>query len=152
MRREDTIHNDPLLLSIDADHRALARLIERIACICDAREARDCKGCGTARESSCEAAMFEASGEMLGMMLEHFEREDALMRALPNSPRMQRHCEAHRDEHAQFSSRYNRLARDDHPSLAKWIAAWERLVHDWTREHALRYDAELMKLVREARA
>lgn len=139
--------HDPQAM-IDADHHVLVRQIEKMARLCTrAPEDSCCTRCPAATFDACETALFDVTGKMLVLMLEHFEREDELMRQLPRIPAVLRHCEAHRDAHVEFSARYNNLVMGWRPDdLAGSIRGWVSFVSDWLHGHARRFDAELTRL------
>jgi hemerythrin len=83
-------------------------------------------------------------------MLEHFHREEELMKSLPRNGPARPHCVAHRKEHVSFSTRYNlAVARIDARTPVTGIRDLDTLLTDWVRSHILEFDqrlAELLKL------
>jgi len=134
---------------IDRDHRALTKLIEGVGRICTETAQPDCDRCPAQRYAACIAAVADVGGRVMVFLLDHFAYEERLMRLLPQTPRVHRHCLDHRGEHVEFSTRYNgfvsRLGSD---SLLAGAQGLEELVIAWTREHALKYDEELTGLIR----
>jgi hemerythrin len=148
-----------LRLAMKEDHRLLAEAITRVDAICTragpapgaAGAAAACPGCPPDVTASCLNAVVELSGNVLALMIGHFERENVAMTALPATPETVRHCDAHRREHVAFSSTFNRTLATGHPlEAAAYAAALKDFILDWTRRHALRYDAELIALVDSA--
>lgn len=135
---------------IDTDHHSLGQLIERMAQICAQAQdvACQCAACAVSARQACEGNLREVAGEKLGLLLEHFEREDQLMRQLPRTHATLKHCEGHRGAHAEFAIRYNRLvtAPDGRDGLSARIRAWKAFAHDWARAHTRHYDSELLRL------
>lgn len=136
--------------AMDADHHALARLIEKVAEICRKGGGCHCDGCPPSMTQRCESTFGELSRKMLCLMIEHFEREDVVMGQLPVSRDVQQHCEAHRGAHNEMTCQYNRMISESyHANLATCIREFEDFVLGWTRGHALHYDAELARLLRQ---
>jgi hemerythrin len=135
-------------VAIDADHHALAKLIEKVAEICKKEGGCLCEDCSVTMMQICETTFDELSTKMLCLMIEHFEREDHVMSKLPATRDMQHHCEGHRIAHTEMTCKYNRMISERHQSnLATCIHEFEGFVLGWTRGHALRYDAELARLL-----
>lgn len=138
-----------LLALVETDHRALAALFESLGHLCGKADATavGCTRCPAPVVAKCDNMLNEITAAMLTMLLEHFEREDALMQQVAVSPVAQGHCVRHRNAHADFTTRYNRIATAYRTAdVCAQIRAWKAFIHDWAREHALKFDAELARL------
>lgn len=136
---------------IDADHAALAQLLDALETICTKPPA-DNGGCGQCPQTemaSCRRLLTSLGAKMQTLLLNHFQREDELMQSLPRTMAVRNHCARHRGEHVSFSTQYNlavtRLA-DSAPAVA--VRKIEGLVMQWVRNHTLEYDVELSSLSR----
>lgn len=137
-------------LGKDADHRALAQILEALGQVCQSPGTPDCR-CSRSPESSssCHALLKQLCGRMQTLLLAHFEREHELMNSLPRSAATRAHCERHRRAHVSFSTRYNQAAARLNDSVpAVGAKELEALVLDWIRSHALEFDDELSALLK----
>jgi hemerythrin len=135
---------------IDADHSALAMILEALEQVCDESAGADCRCdvCPEKKTRSCHGLLKDLCGRMQALLLEHFQREHELMNSLPRSQTTKAHCERHRRAHVGFSTRYNLAAaklNDCQPAIG--ARELESLVLDWIRGHALEFDAELSALL-----
>ncbi|MDK9715286.1 MAG: hypothetical protein OEL86_14500 [Sulfuritalea sp.] len=135
---------------IDADHSALAMILEALEQVCDESAGADCRCdvCPEKKTRSCHGLLKDLCGRMQALLLEHFQREHELMNSLPRSQTTKAHCERHRRAHVSFSTRYNLAAaklNDCQPAIG--ARELESLVLDWIRGHALEFDAELSALL-----
>ncbi len=135
---------------IDPDHRALAELLDALERVCTNPVTPDgrCDHCPETKARSCHALLREISVRLQTLLLDHFQREHELMNSLPRNAATRAHCERHRREHVNFSTRYNVAAarlNGCHPAIGALEV--ETLVLDWIRSHALEFDAELAALL-----
>jgi hemerythrin len=135
---------------IDADHGALARILEALEQVCDESVGADCRcnACPEKKSRCCHGLLKDLCSRMQALLLEHFQREHDLMNSLPHSQTTKAHCERHRRAHVNFSTRYNLAAaklNDCQPAIG--ARELESLVLDWIRGHALEFDAELAALL-----
>ncbi len=135
---------------IDPDHRALAELLDELERVCTNPATPDgrCDHCPERKAHACHGSLKEICAKMQALLLEHFQREQELMNSLPRNAATRAHCERHRREHVNFSTRYNVAAarlNACHPATSALEV--ETLVLDWIRSHALEFDAELAALL-----
>ena len=135
---------------IDEDHHALARLIARVGIVCGNPPTMecDCDKCPEGKPELCFDSLIEIGHEIMVRMLEHFQREDDLMKALPRNRSTREHCAAHRREHVHFSTRYNQSVAPinvRHPVTG--LRTLDTFISDWIRSHILEYDAKLAALL-----
>lgn len=136
--------------AIEADYLALERLLETLERVCrnPLADGGNCGLCAGEAAHSCRDVLKEVCAGMRGLLLNHIQREQTLMSALPRGSATVAHCERHRREHVKFSTRYNLLAvliNDCHPAVG--ASELEALAVDWIRGHAREYDAELAALL-----
>lgn len=139
--------------ALDPDHVALARLLDELEGMCSGRLAPQgvCGDCSGIEIEACRSRLQGICNRMQTLLLDHFEREQELMAALPRDLATRAHCERHRQEHVNFSTRYNLAATRLNASLpATGARELEALVFDWIRSHALEYDAELVTIMNDA--
>jgi hemerythrin-like metal-binding protein len=135
---------------IDPDHHALALLLEALERVCTDPATSDCRcdQCPGPKAHSCHGLLKEIGSRMQTLLLDHFQREQELMNSLPRNAATKTHCERHRREHVNFSTRYNHAAaklNDCQP--ASGAKELEALAFDWIRSHSLEFDAELSALL-----
>lgn len=142
---------EELAREMEGDHGALADMLERIATLCVGGEAgQRCDLCRGDQVTACQCSLDDHAAKMLALLLEHFRREEELMRRLPCTPQLRRHGEIHRSAHVGFSGAYNRLIASPRRSdVLTGIRTLESFVQDWVRNHALEFDAELIRLARQ---
>jgi hemerythrin len=126
--------------AMDDDHHALAELIEKVGNICEfsAMPVRDCDQCAQGKSRICFDSLTQIAHEVMVRMIEHFHREDDLMKSLPANPVTMAHCAGHRREHVAFSTRYNRIAAqvsDDQPFVG--LCTLNAFILDWARSTLL---------------
>lgn len=135
---------------IDQDHNELARLFESGQGICRhlSTPAHTCDACPAGTRKVCSDSLADICNKTMLQLLGHFQREDALMNSLPDKPEVELHCTAHRSEHLNFTTRFNRLVTQINTSdpkhglrdLNAFILKWADVV--------LRYDNELLALLK----
>ena len=138
----------------DEDWRVLSALMQNIRdlCLLEGALERDCSRCMDETLSHCMTLLMDQCARMLLLMLEHFEREQDIMAALPRSRQVLDHCARHREAHVEFTTRYNKtVATLDVRHVAQASAVLEAFVHDWMQRHAQEYDRQLA-LLRQAAA
>ena len=153
---------------IGRDHSALAILIEQFGQICNQRKSQpvdcadisanegefqtaDCKICANERHQLCKDLLTDLVRKLSDFMLNHFDHEYALMDALPGNKVNMRHCEQHRSKHAEFFARYNKIVMEFCDSnLFLKIEEVGLFLSDWSHEHALVYDDQLIYLAEKA--
>ena len=138
---------------LDPDHIALAQLLDELESLCTGTRDPEgrCDGCPEKTIHACKGRLEDVCSRMQTLLLDHFQREQELMAALPASIAARTHCERHRQEHVNFSTRYNLAAvRLDASQPATGARELEALVFDWIRSHALTFDAELLAILGRA--
>jgi len=144
-------NGDTGIRAIDDDHHTLARLLLRAGNVC--REPptpdRDCCRCAEDQLKACFESLTRFGSDILHLMLEHFHGEDVLMNSLPRNRYTKTHCDAHRLDHVNFSTRYNRtVSQFDAHRPAIGLLALNEFVVDWTGSHVLEHDTELGRLLK----
>ncbi|MCK9387918.1 MAG: hypothetical protein M0Q22_05915 [Sulfuritalea sp.] len=137
--------------AIDEDYHALAQLIARVGIVCGKPLTHecDCDKCPEGKPELCFDSLIEIGREIMVRMLEHFHREDDLMKALPRNRSTREHCAAHRREHVYFSTRYNQSVAPinvHHPVTG--LRTVDTFISDWIRSHILEYDVKLASLLK----
>jgi hemerythrin len=146
--------DDALESHVERDHESLARLIERAGRLCGnpAGHENPCRECPQEKVAACHEALLDLGDALMALMIAHIHREHDLMNVLPPTRAVRTHCEKHRDAHAGFSTRFNRVVSSLDASLPCLGArSIESLVVEWVRRHALEFDAELVTLARNHR-
>jgi len=137
---------------MDQDHHALAQLIEKVGSVCgdSLKPGCKCDQCPEGKPERCFDALIEIANEIMVRMLEHFDREDDLMKSLPHNRSTREHCMVHRREHVDFSTRYNlALAHINARYPVVGLRILGTFILDWIRSHILEYDMKLAALLRE---
>jgi hemerythrin len=135
-----------------ADHLVLTHLIESMGCMCRLPAAldRQCDTCPQENVGFCLATVTALGNRTLNLLLDHFNREEALMSSLPDTAANFAHCRRHRQEHALLTTDYNRMTgKFDARDPGRGVRHLERFVLDWSRDHALKFDAELTALLEQ---
>ena len=138
---------------MDADHRVLADLIEKIGSVCGNTLAADtsCERCRHDKTALCYDALLDLGQELMLQMLAHFNREDDMMKTLPKNRATTVHCAAHRREHNEFTTRYNQaLLQIDALNPVVGLRTLESFVADWVRDHILDYDLKLSEFLKNS--
>ena len=136
---------------MDQDHHALVQLIDKVGMVCgnSSDPKCDCNKCPEGKPKLCCASLIEIGQELMVRMLDHFHREDDLMRSLPHNRSTREHCLVHRREHVNFSTRYNRAVSQvdaRHPVIG--LGTLNIFIIDWIRSHILEYDMQLAALLK----
>ena len=138
---------------MDRDHHELAQLIEKVGSVCACLRSRcpvdDGDECPDGKAEACFGALGEIGHEIMVRMIEHFHHEDDLMKTLQNSQSSRQHCIAHRQEHVNFSTRYNQLVTSFKPiDPLTGMRDLDSFITDWVRSHILEFDSKLAGLLK----
>jgi hemerythrin-like metal-binding protein len=138
---------------MDRDHHELAQLIEKVGSVCACLRSRGpvCNSdeCPDGTAKVCFAALGEISHEIMVRMLDHFHHEHELMNSLPSSHSSRQHCITHRQEHVNFSTRYNQLVTSFNPfDPLTGMRDLDSFITDWVRSHILEFDVKLAALLK----
>lgn len=107
-----------------------------------------CRECADGRLQHCRKRLHDAVERLMNLMLEHFNREDSLMNALPNTGLAQVHCIRHREDHIAISMRYNKIiANLEAGDVASNCRTLEAVVSAWLHEHSRQFDMELASML-----
>lgn len=135
---------------MDSDHREIVELLESVGQGCEncVTLEGECSHCSEVNLRACQTKLSRNSRMLQKLLLEHFQREDELMKLLPRTETIKKHCVRHRGEHVRFSTRYNHVVeRLDSCRPGSSSRQFEALVSDWIRVHLLEYDKELSSLL-----
>lgn len=135
---------------IDEDHHALAQLIHKVAnvCKCSLRSVCDCDNCPESKPIDCFDSLVEIGHEIMLRMIEHFHHEEELMKSLRRNRVTRDHCVAHKQEHVNFSTRYNQaVSKINANRPVVGLRTLETFIIDWVRSHVLEYDMKLAALL-----
>lgn len=107
-----------------------------------------CRECADEKLQHCRKRLQDAVERLMNLMLEYFNREDALMNRLPNTGLAQVHCIRHREDHIAISTRYNEIiANLEAGDVASNCRTLEAVVCAWLHEHSRQFDVELASML-----
>lgn len=136
---------------MDDGHHQLARLIEKVGSVCCNSLDSDCgcDDCPGKDPKACFDSLVEIGREIMVRMIDHFHHEDELMKSLPHIQSTREHCLAHRQEHVNFTTRYNRtVSHINARQPVIGLKAFQAFIIDWIRSHILEFDSKLGALLK----
>jgi hemerythrin-like metal-binding protein len=135
--------------AIDADHQQLHIILKAARSICfDMLGQRNCAACSQERHDHCENLLLKLLGDLLSLILEHFQAEELMMREslLVMVDHLQ--CELHMEDHAAISSRIERtIAALDTLPTVDLLREIDKVLGSWVMNHVVTHDMALVNWI-----
>lgn len=132
-----------LIAEIEHEHGVLLKQLERLHTMLPCPQGDpDCQPCGDGQLYACQDVIDDFYVELVNYMLEHFSREDKIMRNVDCHPdqrdRFREHSEAHASMMEQLAATVGALL-PLHDKLSLLM-----LIEHWLHEHIATHDAPLI--------
>ncbi|HZV55362.1 MAG TPA: hemerythrin domain-containing protein [Rhodocyclaceae bacterium] len=145
-------NDDPLITGhplLDEEHRPLKQALERLDSGC-ATPLRSCTDCPLHHRHQCQSDLDEILTMLFGLVIDHFRKEELLMRKLPDNSSTDAHRENHQVAHADIAERLRRLVQAAHPDTIRTSTkALHDLVSEWLGRHIVDCDLPFHTLLAE---
>lgn len=137
--------------ALDFEHQQLLAIIALVRSLCEGFESRvDCTSCSLSNRLQCESSLVGILGDLLAFVLEHFQREERIMRDsfLINIDRAM--CEAHMEDHADISLKIQQIVAALDPNRnVVMIRELDALLVRWIDHHIVMHDRLLAEHVKK---
>lgn len=136
---------------IDNNHRLLVSALARLDAICaDYAHKLDCGECPPEKALSCNNELYDALGDFLGFLVDHFYAEEQLMKAVGLTVREKKLCDLHKEDHAAISDLILRIIGAlDVQQTAGLIRELRAALNTWLERHIEIHDATLVRLLQK---
>lgn len=134
---------------IDQEHRLLLSTLGRLreACL-RFDEPRDCGGCDALTAAQCHNTLVELLGDLLMFLIEHFQKEEAIMKESGLTTREREVCERHKEDHAAISQTILDIVTALDPAqTAHLVRSLHTVLERWQHNHIRLHDQILVRLL-----
>lgn len=134
---------------LDFEHALLLDTMRSLRSICAAPPGQpSCAGCQAGDAQRCDRELVAMLGDLLAFILEHFRREEQIMRSSLLLMLERDQCLAHMEDHAAISSKVQQIiARLDTTQTRVLIAELDTLLRTWVDNHIALHDLILARWV-----
>lgn len=131
---------------IDDEHRRLREFIGKLRSICaDFDSKPTCAGCTDEKIGACETALIDCVTELLGFMVEHFRKEESMMKDRGISAQQHERYLLHAEDHANIAERVAMLAQSRaRQETVRSIADTASVLMRWLDHHIANHDVPML--------
>lgn len=132
---------------LDAEHSLLLSSISSLRRICiDQVRYRHCGNCDQSRRGYCDDNLVSMLGDLLAFILEHFRKEEEVMRDSLMLMVYRDVCEAHMEDHAAISGKIQEIVVSlDRQNTVVLIRELDALLARWVSNHIALHDLLLAR-------